>query len=160
MTAEMDYLAMLEHSWRDASEIHGDPDQTRAGFLSMHVFNFTTYDGDQDEILVAKAVEVCQAISGKATHAYISQSADHYTWYLVMCNMPFFASAISWGTSIRGAWWSEPYDSRGAGPIVLHSSGLYDGDEQLVKLEFTRAEWERFIAAVIAFADAGKKVGG
>ncbi|NID06638.1 hypothetical protein HBF26_17215 [Luteibacter jiangsuensis] len=154
MKTSGEWLDILEHSWREAMETHGGPEQTRDEFLSMHVFGFTTYDGDQDATLAARAVDVCRAISAKATYEYINRSQEDYTWYLVMCNMPFFSQAISWGTSIRGAWWSAPYDSRGHRPIKLDSCGIYDGDEQLLGLEFTTAEWEVFIEAVIDFASA------
>jgi hypothetical protein len=60
-----------------------------------------------------------------------------------MCNMPFFADRLEWGTSIRGAWWSSK---------SLASCGLWDGDKQLLELNFAPGEWDEFARALVEFA--------
>lgn len=53
-------------------------------------------------LFARKAVEVCAAINDRQTFDYINDPND-YLWYLLMCNMPFFAERLECGISIRGA---------------------------------------------------------
>lgn len=149
----MDYLKLLEHSYEIESTRGGCPPETRLAFLSESIFDFTTYDGEKDEFFGRRAVEVCTAINDGKTFDFIKDS-DNYTWYLAMCNMPFFAERLEWGMSIRGAWWA----GRMGKQIELDSCGLWMGDEQLTDtMEFSDDEWKRFIAAVIEFAHSEEK---
>ncbi|MGB3290950.1 MAG: hypothetical protein WBA83_16885 [Burkholderiaceae bacterium] len=142
----MRYKALLEHSF--ATECDGSErgEMSRLEFLSLNIFNFTTYDSDMDELFARKAIEVCEAITDKTTLDYI-KSARNYEWYLVMCNMPFFVGRLDWGTSIRGAWWSVEGDRE-----LIRSCGLWDGDRQLTELCVSFEDWPRFIRAIIGFA--------
>jgi hypothetical protein len=150
------FHALLEHSFETVKGYLECPPETRLAYLSEHIFNFTTYDGEKDEFFGRKAVEVCAAINDGKTFDFI-KDADNYTWFLVMCNMPFFAERLEWGTSIRGAWWA----GRPGKPIEFYSCGLWIGDEQLIDtLQFSTDEWKRFIAAVIEFAAPEMKANG
>ncbi len=146
----MDYLELLENSFqqeRGHTSLRCRP-KTRLAFLSDSIFCFTTYDSEKDELFGRKAVEVCTAINEGKTFDFI-KDAENYTWFLVMCNMPFFSDRIEWGTSIRGAWWA----GRQGKQIELDSCGLWMGDDQLIDtLKFSREEWEKFIAAVVEFS--------
>lgn len=143
-----DYRALLEHSYQ-VERSFNEGQLSRLEFLSRGIFEFTTYESEMDELFAAKAIEVCQAITERRTFEYID-SRENRIWYLMMCNMPFFADRTEWGTSIRGAWWN---DYRGV-VLELDSCALWIGEEQITGgLEFTAEEWERFIRAVIAFAD-------
>ncbi len=137
----MDYLKLLEHSYAMAAGDECPPD-SRLEFLGEQIFNFTTYDGEMSVLFAEKAIEVCDAITRRETFDYIG-SADGYKWFLLMCNMPFFADRLEWGTSIRGAWW----DSKS-----LESCGLWDGDKQLLELNFAPGEWNEFARALVEFA--------
>lgn len=140
----MDYLKLLVHSFNFEHE-HGDAiRQSRLMFLSRHIFDFTTCDGVMDELFAAKAVEVCDAITSKKTYEYI-ECDENYKWFLLMCNMRFFAENISWGTSIRGAWWKPQLHK-------LASCGLWNEFEQVEKLEFNAEQWVEFIESVIEFS--------
>lgn len=140
----MDYLSLLVHSFNFEHE-HGDAiRQSRLMFLSSHIFDFTTCDGVMDELFATKAVEVCDAITRQKTFEYI-ECDENYKWFLLMCNMPFFAENISWGTSIRGAWWKPQ-------PHKLTSCGLWNGFEQVEKLKFNAEQWIEFIESVIEFS--------
>lgn len=101
-------------------------------FLADDVFDFTTDDPCMSEFFAKKAVEVCKTITDRTTFDYIKDKED-YQWFLVMCNMPFFADKISYGVSIRGAWWEDNI--------------TYRGDK------FSLAQWEEFIRAVIEFSE-------
>ena len=139
----MDYKQLLQHSYETTMRLDGGA-QSRLAYLSRYIFDFITYDDAMDELFAQKAVEVCEAINDKKTFDYIA-GQENYRWFLLMCNMPFFASRIEWGTSIRGAWWSVPRWS------VFQSSGLWEGDTQLTELEVI---WEDFIRAVVSFASS------
>lgn len=139
-----DFLGILNHSF----EIERDREcgaESRLVYLSDHIFDFTTYDSEMSEMFATKAVEVCDAINKAKTFDYIAD-AENYKWFLLMCNMPFFASRLNWGTSIRGAWWDHCEHS-------LSSCGIWIGDEQETELKFRDADkWKLFIAAMVAFA--------
>lgn len=139
----MDYLKLLTHSF-EQEKFNECPPCSRLEFLAESLFNFTTYDSDKSELFGRKAVEVCEAINERKTFEYIESDEGH-TWFLIMCNMPFFAEKLSWGTSIRGAWW----DSK---QFKVESCGMWIEGEQCLCLEFTEVEWKKFIAAVVEFA--------
>jgi hypothetical protein len=133
----MDYLQLLEHSHSVERE------SSRLVYLSEHIFDFTTYDDAVSEMFARVALDICEAISDGTTFEYI-KIPTNYHWYLAMCNMPFFADRIEWGTSIRGAWWVNS--------VTLDSCGLWVGEDQLIeRLFFSEREWAKFISAVIQF---------
>ena len=138
-----DYLALLEHSYTMTCDVLECEPSSRLDYLGDHIFNFTIYDSAMSELFAEKAIEVCRAISEGSTFDYI-RDPENYRWYLAMCNMPFFAGRLEWGTSIRGAWWDH-------GDHAFTTCGLFVDDEQVCDWTFTREEWLRFIAAVIEF---------
>ncbi|CAH9016750.1 conserved hypothetical protein [Vibrio phage 217E38-1] len=144
----MNYKELLKRSYEIEKQEHRG-DYSVKEYLSDHIFEFTTYCGGVSEHLTGIAVDVCEAISNKTTFEFISEDEKHI-WFITMCNMPFFYEKISWGSSIRGAWW-EAYKSQ---PIVIDSCGLFDDkEEQIDKLIFeSTGEWEDFIKAVIEMA--------
>jgi hypothetical protein len=142
-----DYAKLLEESF-DEVRSYDECMETRLEFLSQKVFGFITYDGGMDALFAAKAAEVCEAINTGTTFAYI-EDPERYRWYLLMCNMPFFAGRLNWGTSIRGAWWDAPH---GEPHMTLDSCGLWIDGEQATQLRFSDAEWTAFIDAVVKFA--------
>ena len=144
----MDYQKLLDHSYA-MERAHGEsPPGSRLEFLGEHVFDFTTYDATRSADFARRAVEVCAAITEKKTFDYIKDKG-RYTWFLIMCNMPFFAGKIEWGSSIRGAWWGGTAD----GWFEVRSCGLWIGDDQLLEpLRLDRNEWEKFVSAVASFA--------
>lgn len=140
-----DYLKTLEHSYAMESKTSEGRDQSRLGYLAQHIFDFTTYESEADELFARKAVEVCAAITDGKTFDYIANPQGRI-WYLLMVNMPFFMPRLNWGGSIRGAWWDHEQPA-------LNSCGLWVEQEQQIELAFTLEEWEAFMRAVIAFAE-------
>lgn len=140
----MDYIELLEHSFNMEKETDINAQDSRLEYLADHVFDFTTYDSEMSGVLAKYAVQVCQALTYKATHDYI-KSPENYRWYLIMCNMPFFRGRLDWGTSIRGAWWSHDEQQ-------LSSCGIWSENQQITSMHFNAEEWQRFIQAVIKFA--------
>jgi hypothetical protein len=138
----MDYMKLLEHSYTKATELDECRPDNRLEYLGDQVFDFTTYDGEMSALFAEKAIEVCDAINKRETLEYIKEP-ESYKWFLLMCNMPFFAQRLEWGTSIRGAWWRA---------AKLESCGLWQGDEQVLSLDFTREQWAEFAKALVDFA--------
>lgn len=149
----MDYLRWLECGYAESRKNLGDIVGSRLEYLSEMFFNFTTYDGDMAALFAAKALEVCKAITFGTTFEYIRASEENHRWFLIMCNMPFFQNKLSWGCSIRGAWWE--YE------ITFGSLGLWDGDEQISQeLFFQKPDWEKFMLALFEFASTEEKENG
>lgn len=144
--SKADWLRILRESHAESDDFSGYR-TSNLEYLAGAIFGINTYDGGMDHLMAGKAIEVCRAISGKATFEYIKNAGD-YQWYLVMCHLPFFAERINWGSSIRGAWW----DSYGG--VKLQSCMLYDGGAQLHEpMNFTEKGWEEFISAVISYGE-------
>jgi hypothetical protein len=148
------FLNLLTHSYaqtrtQDRSIVG------RLNYLGDYVFNITTYDSSVSEFFAAIALQVAAAITDSVTCEYIEQSAAHYRWYLAMVNLPFFKCRIEWGGSIRGAWWEHLPQPNPLSFVLTESEllGLYEGIEQLDKLELTRGEWLEFIYGMLLFAE-------
>lgn len=140
----MNYLKLLVDSY-EASCLMGCPPKSRIEFIAGRIFDFTTYDSEMDALLGKKAMEVFRAISEHETIKYIADK-DQYSWYIIMCNMPFFAQRINWGTSIRGSWWDETQPP-------IESCWLFMNGKRIASLTFNEDEWKAFAAAVIEFAN-------
>lgn len=138
-----DYLKILNESYEQVKAFDECLD-TKEEYLGDHIFNFTTYDGEISARFALKALEVCEAITGKKTFEYIKDTKN-YEWFLLMCNMPFFEGKLEWGTSIRGCWWDD-YSG-----IELETCGLFIDDKQVLKKKFNGEEWRAFIGAMRAF---------
>lgn len=140
-----DYLKLLEHSFTLEAQTGECPPRSRLSYLAQHIFDFTTYESEADELFARKAVEVCAAITDGKTFDYIVNPQGRI-WYLLMVNMPFFMPRLNWGGSIRGAWWDHKQPA-------LNSCGLWVDQEQQTEWVFSLEEWETFMRAVIAFAE-------
>ena len=142
----MDYLNLLEHSYKEIKATRGGHELERLEFLADDIFDFTTYESTISSMMAKKAIEVCKAISDKKTFDYID-SEEGNLWYLIMINMPFFKNKLEWGTSIRGAWWDLYSDKN----FIIESCGLFENDEQLLELKLNEKQWGEFIEAMIKF---------
>jgi hypothetical protein len=142
----MNYLELLEHSYEQAKQLPCPP-HSRLAYLGDYIFDFTTYDDDMSAALAVMALDVCAAITAKKNFDYI-QDEINYKTYILMCNMPFFADRLEWGTSIRGAWW-DVHDNK---PIKLNTSGLYIEGKQECDWAFSPLDWMAFINCLSLFA--------
>ena len=140
----MNYKDLLEHSFDMTAKTLECPPSSRLEYLGEQIFGFTTYDGEMSALFARKAIEVCAAINNGSTFDYM-QEESNYCWYLLLCNLPFVAERIEWGSSIRGAWWKPQ--------VELRSFVLWIGDKQIDDaMRFSGEEWSIFIEAVIEFA--------
>jgi len=145
----LDYLELLENSFSKWKELQGCGPETRLEYLSDYVFDFCTYDSDLSIIFATMAVDVCEAINKRTTFEYINKGQSNYQTFVLMCNIPFFADRIEWGTSIRGAFWNCT--------MTLSGRIFWFGDTQGEDdISFTKDKWEEFITAVCTFADKGE----
>ena len=103
---EMDYKKKLDEIKKHEDRTTGCPSHNKMAFIGNYIFNFTTYDGAIDELFAKKMLEVIDCILNNKTFDYQNDEAN-YINYLTMVNMPFLIDKISWGTSIRGAWFDE-----------------------------------------------------
>jgi len=87
------------------------PPESKLQFLGDVIFDFTTYDSEMSEYFAGEMIEVLECILDKETYEYISISY-HKINYLTMVNMPFLSDKLSWGGSIRGAWFQCDSDVR------------------------------------------------
>ena len=122
-------------------DLYGEKGYTRHDFLANIVFGFDTYNEDMDRVFAQRALETCCAITTGTTFQYI-EDEDNYGWYLIMCHMPFFESRISWGSSIRGAFWDF-------GPLEYAHVPLLDEGTEPAHLD--RDEWIEFMHAMFRF---------
>lgn len=132
---------MLEDSY-----IMSGCEVSRLEWLSEYIFDFDTYESEYAEIFATNAIDVCEAINNETTFEYIKDS-NNRMWFLIMCNMPFFKKRITWGTSIRGAFWYS------GSSLTLNTCGLYyDGEQITCDITFDYRSWEKFIDSLIEFS--------
>lgn len=141
-----EYLKLLEKDYQNTIEFQME-DISKLEYLGSHVFGFTTYASDLDEEFATNMLEVLDCILYKNTFEYIESNRLNYHR---MVNMPFLENCLSWGTSIRGAWFCVDlyYDSE-LDKYVPKSIRL---DNPKVDLSDTES-LKSFIGAVLDFAE-------
>lgn len=147
----MNYLELLKESYKEEKE--RDDDLEPYEYLSDHIFDFTTYDGEAANRMGEVALSVCLAITDRNTFDYIKDKVN-YANYLNCVNLVFFMDKLEWGTSVRGAWW----DLYGNKEFELNSCGLYKDGEQVLSVKFNEKEWGLFIYAMRDFISLVKTI--
>ena len=146
----MKYLKLLNDGYKSINEdLDSDDKETKLEYLGSYIFDFTTYESLVISEMTIKAIEVCNAITNKKTFDYI-KDAKNNLWYLIMVNMPFFVDKLSWGCSIRGAWW-DIHDFKNGGKFKINSCGLFDGENQIIEIELNYKQWHEFLEAINIF---------
>lgn len=112
-------------------------------YIATELFNYYTYDGDIDVILVKQTLAVCQALIDGTTFEYIQRGDAELLIYTYTMHLPFLYSRTEWGTSIRGAWLSDcEYQFSNAS-----FNGLLLG-----AVKFSRDGFTSFVKGVLQFA--------
>lgn len=135
MSKEFDLISNSFDEWGAHTDGH-----TVDKFIA-EIFDITTYDSGLDAFFVRKFIDASDAILNKTTFDYI-KTEDNYRWFIAVCNMPFIADRIDWGTSIRGCWFDgdgKPFDC----------CCLWRDGEQI--MNYKPDNFEAFIAALILF---------
>ena len=144
----MNYLDLLEHSYEQTKQDRVDASLGRLEFLAEDIFGITTYENIISSLMAQKILEVCKAITDRSTFEYI-KSPEGNLWYLILVNLPFFHDKLSWGTSIRGAFWDFGITKN---KFTIKTCGVYEGYEQIHEISFDKEQWPKFIDDMIAFA--------
>lgn len=151
-----EYKKLLEFSYKVESEC-GDCKESRFDFLDKAIFDLTTYDSGISDFLVRRIVNVCEAINNKTTFEYI-ENEENYLWYITVLNFNFFNNKLSWGTSIRGAWWEFEIEIKSTGLWLSKEDKDYKDDEkdgrwnQIRSIKFKENDFIVFTKAVIEFS--------
>lgn len=101
------YKDLLDKMYKDAIESDCVAPESKLEFIGNHIFDFTTYSSEIDVILAKRMLSVCSSILYGTTFDFIGKSDDNHIEFILMCNMPFLKEKIDWGTSIRGAFFSD-----------------------------------------------------
>ena len=137
----MKYLKILDDGFKE--ECLNNPKQDeypldKIEYIAERIFDFYTYENEIQSLLCKKALEICEAITERKTHEYVSTDEGRY-WYHILTQMPFFQDKTEWGCSIRGAWWD-------------HSVDFFVVDVDLI---IPRDDWDEFILDLIEFSKGG-----
>lgn len=100
-------MEILDRLYQEYKEITQDDDISKLEYISIAIFDFTTYDSEIGEMFALKMIEVLNAIIDHATFDYFEDNKEKYINYLTMVNMHFLYDKLEYGTSIRGAWLDE-----------------------------------------------------
>lgn len=152
---EGSFLDLLEHSYAHNQESYSKGDaqryNSRLDFVGGGLLEFTTYCPEICEEMTRRALPVIRRINNadNPPSNWVDDFEQH-TWHIVMCNLPFFANRINWGTSIRFPWWDlDRYSDK---PVTYCVAELYIGKKQLCcNLIFTKEEWKEYMQAVLDF---------
>lgn len=110
-------------------------------FLSVNVFDFTTYDSGIDQEFSRSMLEVIWVILNKKTFEYI-EDENRYRNYLIMVNMPFLKDKLEWGTSIRGAWFRySSYQHQKDKKMHAYCGEIEYSYEELTEFMWAIIEW-------------------
>ena len=142
-----DYLKLLQRSyeiecsWQTECYPDGYP---KSSFIASGIFDLSTYDDELDEKFTKQLLEVCNAITQRKTWDLV-RNPRKYPKFILYLHLPFFKNKITWGTSIRGAFWDYH-------KIQIKSCELWDEDEkQILSLDFSHEEWTTFLSALNKF---------
>ena len=112
---------------------------SKSEYLAEVVFELAVYDESICEKLATKILDVIESILEGKTFQYIQLSEKHYEDFILLCNIPFLAEKIEWGTSIRGAWFDDSLEYK----ITLSSSDLLIPKEQICVFMRSLLFWKR-----------------
>lgn len=148
-----DYLNVLEESFDTQLEVYGEKRSSKLVWVANAIFDFNTYDDALDEEFAIIALEVAQAITKGKTFEYI-EDETRYKNYVLMCHIPFFANRLSWGSSIRGAFWDCWVCGENKGDYFSLDSPYLKIDEDFnTIMTFSREEWKMFMEALFEFCE-------
>ena len=146
------WMELLIDNWNNANE--NEPDTSRLSFLANDIFEIHTYDSEKDELFAGKMVDVIEALVNKNIQRYQDTSDQNHTWYLLMAHFPWLGDKLSWGTSIRGAWFD--YRNFNSGLKVDIANGRFVSRKEVAEAanrgpgEYS--PWTDYMRALIEFA--------
>ena len=137
----MNYLEIITKRWNEFNEFFHPEVRSKMEWIADEIFDFQTDDPEISEELAYDALEVLRAITEGRCYEYHGSGENkvRYKNFLLMINMPFFATRTSCGTSIRGSFWYE---------LTLPTS--LNGN-QVIPVELSIEEWYKFCQALLEF---------
>lgn len=136
LTTKEQWLEWLQKIHAVMEEITNDPERGRYETVAS-LFGITTYDSGMDEALVRIMMPTLIAI-GEGTTSKQTYKAQNYLNFCITVNLPLLQKRLSWGTSIRGAWYSfkVPFDPHhglvgtgSSGFDIIDAAPIDQGDE-------------------------------
>lgn len=123
LTTKEQWLEWLQKIHAVMEEITDDPERGRYETVAS-LFGIVTYDSGMDEALVRIMMPTLIAI-GEGTTSKQTYNPQNHLNFCITVNMPLLKQRLSWGTSIRGAWYSfkVPFDPH-HGLVGTGSSGF------------------------------------
>lgn len=147
MEVKMNYKKLLEESWEEYKEECNTDFYNKYNFLADAIFDITTYENVLSAMMAKEYLSVCEAITKTKTFEMVFDNAE---LYLRTINYSFFMDRISWGSSIRGAWWESTID--------IDSCDLWYKGEQLCDWKLSRDEWDKFVVAMLDFVEGDEQL--
>lgn len=104
------FKRLMEEATRDIADMTSGkpPDVYDYASAVAEAVGFISYDSGQDLLMSHKFIGSIKAILQRKTFEYIGQSDGHYNHFLITCS--FMRPYLSWGTSIRGAFFAHSKD--------------------------------------------------
>ena len=125
------YKPLIDSSYKE-SQLH-DEGITKAEFI-LQMFHIYPYEsGENANFLAEKVLNVIKAITKRET---FEMHEEDTCWYLAVCHFSQIQNKITWGTSIRGAYWDTP--------ITLDACCIFYNGNQILNKEFTGDNWGTF----------------
>jgi len=149
------WLNILNYNYQEQSPWNGDG-YLKTEFVAQHILDIYTYSNMTDNFLCVKTLEVMEAIQENKTFEYISDENNNL-WYMAVLHMDFLSDKISWGSSIRGAFWESfhnglPHNPEGKVAEIGDGMLLAVGTDKQIKYTITgNEEWVGFVDAVLDF---------
>lgn len=155
LTTKEQWLEWLQKIHAVMEEITNDPERSRYETVAG-MFGITTYDSGMDEALVRIMMPTLLAIGNKTSYSLVPDP-QKYLHFCITVNMPLLKMRLSWGTSIRGAWYNfknafNPHHglvgTGSSGFDIIDAEPIREGDEasfiQLINAveEFLKPEAE------------------
>lgn len=103
-------------------------------FVVENFFEIPTYDDNISEEIGNILFSICDAITAGKTYEFNAENGLHYCLTL---STPVLRKVITWGSSIRGAWWDT---------VKLTQPCLWKGDNQLDEIILSPEEWVELLS--------------
>lgn len=133
----------LQLSYEETNEACGG-ELSKIEYVVENLFEVSCYDEEICGGIYEMVSNPLRAITNGTTFELVEDLYDHMA-YILTCNLPFFANKISWGTSIRGAWWDHL--------IIWSSCAVWNKNGQITKdIQMTGDEFGAFVVQALDFA--------
>lgn len=122
--------------------------------ICNNIVGMTTYDGAADARMVPRIIDVLRAIHDRKTFEYMGVSHEQGDFFLMVCNLQNLYKWLSWGTSIRGAFFdSGPVHEKTRTMEDWLQSGSSDESNECFKLPIPYDKVNNLFAGLVLYFD-------